>query len=350
MGRPDPDRRYIVSADISTVPSGLGCCLFTLAPCWKYALKTGRTLVIDWRGNPYTRNDPQKNLFPLLFEQPDPSEIGVSCIADDSVNDLQLPQPILGPNESILHESGVMEALPTGGLNERIMRKIIGGCNDVPFPTVMPRLLTPYILASRYGPLGSCGPFAFSFTEARRLYRGLKLKPQWADTVSEFYEKHLRDRPVIGLHIRHGNGEEMSRRHFKGRVIDDPHRFTQHLAEKIHHFALSKFGRNFTLFLCTDSNDVVETLESCFRWFVSRPIWRPATGEGVDFDHAYKRSDGGIGAAADALIDMQLLAKCDIIFMARFTAFASHVPYVLEKENALFLDHRQTARTLKLEI
>jgi hypothetical protein len=85
-------------------------------------------------------------------------------------------------------------------------------------------------------------------------------------------------------------------------------------------------------------------MEPCFTSLVSRSIWRPEPGEGIDFDHAYKRSDGGIGAAVDALVDMQLLAKCDVVFMTRWSSFASHVPYIMEKPGAVFFNYRQTDR------
>ena len=57
-----------------------------------------------------------------------------------------------------------------------------------------------------------------------------------------------------------------------------------------------------------------------------------------------KQPGGGVEAAADALVDMQLLAKCDAVLMTRWTAFASQVPYVLEKPGAVFLNYRQTSR------
>ena len=343
-GKPGPGERYIVCADINDLLSGLGCCLFILGPCWKYALKTGRTLIIDWRGNPYTRKDPEKNLFSLLFEQPDPSEIGVSCIADDSINDFQIPQPVLGPAEAILQESGAVDKLPVGGLDKRDMRKLIASCVDVDFPTIMPSLRTTFFLASRVGPMGLRRPPMFSFQEAQRLYQSLKLRPQWAAMVSDFYHAHMAAQPVIGVHVRHGNGEGKNRDHFRRREIQDFASFVESLTDKIRRYASSRFGKKYTVFLCTDSNDVVNAMKPCFTLLVSRPIWRPAPGEGVDFDHAYKRSDGGVGAAVDALIDMQLLAKCDVVLMTRWTAFASHVPYILEKPGAVFFDYEQTAK------
>ena len=99
-----------------------------------------------------------------------------------------------------------------------------------------------------------------------------------------------------------------------------------------------------TVFLCTDSNDVVNAIKPFFKSLVSRRIWRPESGAGVDLDHAYKHTDGGVSVAADAIIDMQLLAKCDVVFMTRWTKFASHVPYIMERPGAIFFDHEETAQ------
>ncbi len=57
-------------------------------------------------------------------------------------------------------------------------------------------------------------------------------------------------------------------------------------------------------------------------------------GEGVDFDHAHTQPDKGLEIAANALIDMQLLSKCDAVFFGRWTSFASHIPYLFEKPGA----------------
>ena len=64
---PDVGKKYVISADINDIYSGLGCLLFVLAPAWKYAKKTGRILVIDWRSSPYLRDFPQNEpLFPAV--------------------------------------------------------------------------------------------------------------------------------------------------------------------------------------------------------------------------------------------------------------------------------------------
>jgi len=336
--------RYIISADINDLFSGLGCCLLMLGPCWKYARETGRTLIIDWRGNPYTRREPHKNLFALLFEPPDPSEMGVTCIADDSINDLRLPQPILGPRGLLAHESGIVDAFPATGIDVNLMRRIIASGVDVDFPTVMPSLQSTYFLAANFGPSGFRKPAVLSFGEAQRLYRSLKLRPQWAAMVTSFYEAHMADQPVIGVHVRLGNGEGKYRSHFRQRDIRSLDFIVGTLTARIRRYAHTRYGKRYKVFLCTDSDEVLRAMEHCFGSIVSRNIWRPAPDEGMDFDHAYKRADGGLGAAVDAMIDMQLLAKCDAVFMTSLTAFASHVPFIMEKPGAVFFDHKQTAK------
>ena len=331
----NPKQKFIISADIHNIYSGLGCNLHMLGPAWKYAIKTNRTLIIDWRGNPYTRNEPVKNLFPLLFETPSQSEIGISVIADDSINNLRLPQPILGPSNSITQPFGENHNLPSGGLNILDLRRIIHGCYNISYPTILPSLESAWI------PLDK--PF-LNPIEGKKLYGSLKLKPQWAEKVNAFYYTNLADMPVIGIHIRHGNGEEKYRDHFKPRIINDFDLFMQAITEKIKRYADKRFGNDYKVFLCTDSDVVVTKLTGYFPTLVSRQIWRPSQGKGVDFDHAYKLPNGGIGAAGDALVDMQLLAKCDAILMSRNTAFASHIPYILEKPGAEFYNYLQTAR------
>lgn len=343
QGRYCGDERYIICNNIYWMPSGLGAYLQALEPCVKYARQTGRTLVIDWRGNPYTKANPDKNLFPLLFKEPEMSKIGVHCIADDSVNELKLPQPILGPVEPIPQPSGTVDQLPNGGMDFITLRRILNTCIDVEFPTVMPSLASTW-LAIGYRPLGPLTPSSSWRRERQRLYQSLRLQPQWEAEVSTFYQDHMSSQPVVGIHVRHGNGEGRYRDHFQNREIEDFRLFMDSLTEKILRYASQRFGKNYKVFLCTDSDEVVSAMESRLESVVTRRIWRPAPGEGVDFDHAQKRPDGGIGVAVDALIDMQLLAKCDVVFATRESSFTRHIPYIMEKPDAVFLDHQKTAK------
>ena len=220
------------------------------------------------------------------------------------------------------------------------MCRIIFNCVDVEFPTIMPSVNTSYYLSYFASPRGPM----LTIKDAQRLYQSLKLRSQWESMVTDFYRANMANQPVIGVHVRHGNGEGLYRDHFKKREITDLNTFVALISDKIKRCASRRFRDAYTVFLCTDSDDVVSAMEPNFPSFVSRRIWRPKPGEGVDFDQAFTRPDNGVGAAADALIDMQLLAKCDVVLITRFTAFASHVRYIMEKPGAEFFDHNQMAR------
>ena len=319
------ERRYLVSAEISPIPSGLGISIRNLAPSWKYARTTGRTLVIDWRGSPYTATEPTKNLFALLFEPPDPIEMGVPVISDDSVNELALPQPLLGPHISTPNASGGEDQLPNGGLPLGDLRQIMQFEYDVDFPTVIPHI-TSLVKDHMRLPL--------NMSDGRMLYRSLKLQPVWASQVHQFEQSYMAGSPVVGVQIRHGNGEGKYRDHFRSREIQDFASFVESLSKKIKRYAFSRFGNDYKVFLCTDSDAAVMALKRYFPRMISRHIWRPPMGEGVDFDHAHTQPDKGLEIAANALIDMQLLSKCDAVFFGRWTSFASHIPYLFEKPGA----------------
>ena len=44
------------------------------------------------------------------------------------------------------------------------------------------------------------------------------------------------DRPILGVHIRHGNGEGDFRDHFKKRSIDNMDKFIDVIVRKIKHY------------------------------------------------------------------------------------------------------------------
>ncbi len=334
--------RYIISADINPIYSGLGCMIRVLAPCWAYAAETGRTLVIDWRGNPYTRNDPSHNLFPSLFEPISAERAGVRVIADQSVNELRYPQPLLTTNVPMEMEDGSTARMPNGGLDHKALARIIANCTDVDHPTVLPSL-----------------PSVFRITHQRIIPKKIRLndqtlstcyrmllrpKPAWRAEAQDLYDHRMKGHHLIGLHIRHGNGEGDFRAHFRQREISDFETFMDLVVRVVERFGTRRFKGTFGVFLATDSPRVIDCFKDRFELLITRPVWRPEEGAGVDFDHAFRRgTESGIRSAADALIDMLLLAKCDAVMMTRFTSFAYHVRYMLERPHAEFLDDQQFA-------
>src|SRR5579872_2866636 len=78
--------RYVVSIRMT----GLGDRLICLAGAWLYARTTGRTLVIDWRFGPLSRD--RTNAFAVCFQNSN-QLAGVPIVGDDRVMQLALPVP-----------------------------------------------------------------------------------------------------------------------------------------------------------------------------------------------------------------------------------------------------------------
>jgi hypothetical protein len=328
-------RRYIISSDLGDIYGGLGCSLSLLAPCWNYARQTNRTLVIDWRGNPYTRHDPEINLFPLLFEEPDQDDIGVPCIADDTISGFQFPQPILGPAEPLI-QSWRTDRLPSGGLSEASYRHIMYFCREVNFPTLLPGLGALFGIKRNQKGL--------DFKQLKNFYGNLKLKTQWREVVDKLYEENMSDVPIIGIHIRHGNGEEKFNSHFSGRQIEDFENYVDKISQKILKHGGVYYQNKFKVFLCTDSDIAVATFKRKFPTLITQEAWRPPPNAGINSEHADQHPKGPEHVAAEALIDIYLLAKCDSVLVPRNTEFTSIVPYIMEKPNSMFLYHQEVAK------
>ncbi|WP_432473526.1 nodulation protein NodZ [Amphritea sp. HPY] len=335
----NPSRdKFVVSADINDIYSGLGCMLLVLAPAWKYAKSTGRILIIDWRNSPYVRSDSSVNLFSRLFDPSGLTASGVKVIADDQVDTMLLPNSLLLSRVEQEHESGILVSCNKKGINNDDMISLLQEGVDSQAATFLPSLGVMYRIATKHSPLNQSGSSFCTFEEAAILYGCLKPRPQIQQQIDFYSDTYFSENAVIGLHIRHGNGEELVRKHFSGRVISGFDDFIDNLVSKIDTIARKQGLTQYKVFLCTDSDQVALALRDRIPDLLTRDIWRPENDKGVDFDHPFESSEEGVKTAANALIDMQLLSKCDVAILTRPTSFACQVPYLQEKPNALFLD------------
>ena len=83
-------QRYVISRRWT----GWGDCIASLLSARRYARRTGRTLIIDWRGSCYMASS-GRNAFSAFFEPLRMLE-GVPVIGDDSVGSVNYPQPVYG--------------------------------------------------------------------------------------------------------------------------------------------------------------------------------------------------------------------------------------------------------------
>jgi hypothetical protein len=129
-----------------------------------------------------------------------------------------------------------------------------------------------------------------------------------ADAADRFAAGRLSRRPVVGLHVRHGNGEREER--IGGRATSRLNREPAALLAAYRSAlaaAAAAGGPYPTIFLATDSVTVQERFAVSLPGVVLYPkILRPAGGGALHSDPADR---GG----PDALVEMLLLARCEAL-------------------------------------
>ena len=315
-------QRCIIHADVNPILSGLGCQMMLLAVCWVYAKHTNRTLLIDWRGNMFFQRDPACNLFPLLFQHND-DLAGVPCISDQFGETLRVPQPLLGPAGRFVQESGISHRLPVGGLPLRVMRRIISGGIDVPQRTLLPSLVALWTVKNEV--------YALNRAEIRIFFQALRLQPEIWSRIKQFRERNFTTSPIIGVHVRHGNGEELMRDDFKPRVIVNLEGFVEDVEGRILNYVRQRCVAPWTLFLATDSDIVIEAFSKRFKNIVYQKCWHPQPGKGIAPDSSYQHPSGPLGPAIEALVDFYLLSYCDVAITTRPTSLDTALPSLMHK-------------------
>jgi len=279
-------------------------------------------LLIDWRGNMFFQRDPSCNLFPLLFQHKD-YLAGVPCISDQFGETLRVPQPLLGPAGGFVQESGISHQLPVGGVQVHVMKRIISGGIDVSQRTLLPSLVALWAAKKDV--------YALNQAEIRSFFQALRLQPEIWSRIKQFRDHHFTTRPIIGVHVRHGNGEQLMRDHFKRRVIVNFEGFVEDVEARIRTFVRGRYVGAWTLFLATDSNIVIEAFSKRFKNIVYQKCWHPQPGTGIAPDSSYQHPNGPLGPAIEALVDFYLLSYCDVAITTRPTSLDTALPSLMHK-------------------
>jgi hypothetical protein len=157
-------------------------------------MQTGRTLVIDWRGSRFS-GDPIHNAFAEFFEPIDHAA-GVPVIADDRAAGLAYPLPIY-PNK--WNSENVYSPAHQPHTADEILaiNELVNAGRDHPAPTVIfNQHIHPLPDKRLLRPLLDCLRFRKSVTER----------------ADAFADRYLAGRKVFGIHVRHGNGENIGGR------------------------------------------------------------------------------------------------------------------------------------------
>jgi hypothetical protein len=286
--------------------TGLGDRMICLGAAWLFARNTGRTLVADWRFSQYSPNK-WKNLFPYCFQTP--AELaGVPFTGDDTIEKLLFPSPrepevwnddrllklaFMRPKKNFLEDRDRAVALiRTGG--------------DVPAPTVV---------------FDACVNDGLVLTrDSRTFFNGLLPLRRLRAEADSFHREHLGGGPLIGLHVRHGNGGKTGHDHYWLSVRDALDRCAA--AVKLAREQLEEPAR---VFLCTDNAELERAVCEKIPQVVCRPkSYRPV---GAGEQHLW---DGASQTRDDAVVEMLLLAQCDALIRFPPHSFFSFYPAVMK--------------------
>ncbi|MEG3639055.1 nodulation protein NodZ [Magnetococcus sp. PR-3] len=251
---------------ITRKQTGIGSDLVSVICALNYAIQTGRHLIIDWRQSIYIQ-DPSINLFLQLFHIPNQIEGIRVFVAAPQFDDSSLPTPILHSDQ-----------WPFEDYHHAMLEGI-----DRPEPT---------LLITR--------PMHHLPSEERQaeLFRYIQPAPRLAQKIQPFQTAHFSPRPVIGVHIRHGNGERLGQgrdalielgiegiytriMHTVARITDQPH----------------------SLLLCTDSLDLRQYAQAHHPHLIYWDSQLLADNQGPIHNKAFD-----LQGAEDAVIEMWLLA------------------------------------------
>lgn len=176
--------------------SGIGDHISCLVGSWYIARRSGRTLVVDWRGSRFSDDPTQtRNAFCRWFSLPDEVE-GVPVITYDPARPPDLRGPFwpskwsgsdLADSANLRHSAA--EVSETAAL--------VASNDDRPEPVaVFDAGLLPW------PPRDACATF----------FRHLQFTPEIEEAAAAFRRDALANVPAIAIHIRHGNGENIGAR------------------------------------------------------------------------------------------------------------------------------------------
>lgn len=262
--------------------------MVSLLAAWRFAHATHRTLVADWRGSGYV-TDPRTNVFGLVFE-PTRTLAGVPFLADDTVGRLALAGPFhpASWDGTNIIRPWVRPALEDPAERAAAVALIEAGV-DVAAPVVV-----------FDGCLNDAVP---SPDRCRRVLSDLRPRARIAEAVAEFEACHLAARPVVAVHVRHGNGGALGGH---ARFWVSPQSALIQVvgaALRAVHAVRAATGADPVILLCTDSPPVEKALRQALPGIVTRPKAFPRLVAGDQPPTSFE----------DSAVDMLLLARSDVL-------------------------------------
>ena len=186
-------QRFVIARHCN---GGIGDHLSCLIGSWWLAKRTGRTLVIDWRGSRFNPDSSlQENCFRQFFNV-EQDLAGVTTIADSSVSEIDYPAP--------LWPTKWTTATLRSPKHQKHTAEEISAVNHLVTSTTDPTEPTVAINQWVEPPPPRAAVMA--------LFEGLRPTESITRDADMFWNKSIGSEPAIGIHLRHGNGENVGAR------------------------------------------------------------------------------------------------------------------------------------------
>ena len=270
--------------------SGMGSNLASLAGAVWYADRTGRDLIVDWRGLECMK-DKARNFFTEFYESPS----HIQNVRIHYAPCAELTEPI--------------EPHPEISFSEA--RRVLQSGDARPF-----LVLSAFHGLERLDPSGD--PRA-QFWRLQEFYQYIRPRAFVQEQIDRFAGEHFRGAFVVGLNLAGGNGEFAQGQPYAGRVdtnIFSKERQFLHKVERAYRLALRglpRYLRSSTrMFFATDSQAMHDLLAKLPTAVTRRTVF-PPPGVGRYYsdysDPGYTDRD----SIVDSLTDMFLLARCQAL-------------------------------------
>jgi hypothetical protein len=274
---------------ISRRPTGLGDRIVCLGAAWLFARNTGRTLIADWRHSLYSTRR-EENLFSRCFESL-PALAGVPFVGDDRVARLRASRPRYPEcwnDDRLLAAAAIRTTADLFEERDAAVSLIRSG-GDVAAATVV---------------FDACvNDGLVSVDDSRTFLGSLRPLPALSERVEAFRRDHLDRRPIIGLHVRHGNGGPTGHAAFWQSLPAAIERCRRAID-----VARTRLAHDARVLLCTDSVAVETAICASIAGVICRPKTFRRAGAGEL--HLWQNAASG---RDDALVEMLLLAECDAL-------------------------------------
>jgi hypothetical protein len=250
--------------------TGLGSDLISVIGALHYASMVNRDIIIDWRKSLYLNNK-CVNLFPYLFDLRESIYLNSRImIAENSFSDTELPVPRLYSKDWPFEEYHI---------------DMLQGKNREEMSLIVERPM--HHLPDQFK---QCA-----------LLKLINPKPLLRERIDIFRNIYFTGRKVVGVHIRHGNGEILGgkRKSFSQLTIKEIHR---RATEEIKLFS---YNKPF-IFLCTDSPEIKQYFRNNDKNIICYDTKLRTKGKGP-----LHTNQLGLPSAEDAIIEMYLLSYCN---------------------------------------